>query len=194
MGMKKLTEGRGDILSKHGKRKEHHALKIHVTSNFPQRSRDIESRRNSTKGLSLFDTSRKLQSTCFSPHPSPPPPTPAIKNLLSGKHQITTKAVSCPELEAFRGEGWRETATFARYTCSDILRAPPLQIKSPLFRKFFPWALFLRITLFLNGERITTIILLHEKFLQYDWLRAMVFQLNLKYVHVKITKLLRAVI
>ena len=79
MGMKKLTEGRGDILNKHGKRKEHHTLKIHVTSNFPQRSRDIESRRNSTKGLSLFDTSRKLQSTCFSPHPSPPPPHPGHK-------------------------------------------------------------------------------------------------------------------
>ena len=32
------------------------------------------------------------------------------------------------------------------------------------------------------------IILLHEKFLQFDWLRAVVFQLNLKYLHVKITK------
>ena len=31
------------------------------------------------------------------------------------------------------------------------------------------------------------IILLHEKFLQFDWLRAVVFQLNLKYLHVKIT-------
>ena len=30
--------------------------------------------------------------------------------------------------------------------------------------------------------------LLHEKFLQFDWLRAVVFQLNLKYLHVKITK------
>ena len=30
-------------------------------------------------------------------------------------------------------------------------------------------------------------ILLHEKFLQFDWLRAVVFQLNLKYLHEKIT-------
>ena len=30
-------------------------------------------------------------------------------------------------------------------------------------------------------------ILLPEKFLQFDWLRADVFQLNLKYLHVKIT-------
>ena len=30
--------------------------------------------------------------------------------------------------------------------------------------------------------------LLYEKFLQFDWLRSVVFQLNLKYLHVKITK------
>ena len=41
---------------------------------------------------------------------------------------------------------------------------------------------------------ITTIILLHEKFLQFDWLRAVVFQLNLKYLHVKITNLLQVVV
>ena len=34
---------------------------------------------------------------------------------------------------------------------------------------------------------IPIIILLHEKFWQFDWLRAVVFQLNLKYLHVKIT-------
>ena len=37
-------------------------------------------------------------------------------------------------------------------------------------------------------------ILLPEKFLQFDWLRAVVFQLNLKYPHVKITKLLWVVV
>ena len=36
--------------------------------------------------------------------------------------------------------------------------------------------------------------LLHEKLLQFDWLRALVFQLNLKYLHVKITNLLRVVV
>ena len=41
---------------------------------------------------------------------------------------------------------------------------------------------------------ISTVILLHEKFLQFDWLRAVVFQLNLKYLHVKITNLLRVVV
>ena len=40
----------------------------------------------------------------------------------------------------------------------------------------------------------TYVILLHEKFLQFDWLRAAVFQLNLKYLHVKITNLLRVVV
>ena len=36
-------------------------------------------------------------------------------------------------------------------------------------------------------KRLFPFILLHEKFLQFDWLRAVVFQLNLKYLHVKIT-------
>ena len=37
-------------------------------------------------------------------------------------------------------------------------------------------------------------ILLHEKFLEFDWPRAVVFQLNMKYQHVKITNLLRVVV
>ena len=41
---------------------------------------------------------------------------------------------------------------------------------------------------------IRTIILLHEKFLQFYWLRAVVFQLNLKYLHVKITNVLWVVV
>ena len=39
-----------------------------------------------------------------------------------------------------------------------------------------------------------TDVLLNEKFLQLAWLRAVAFQLNLKYLHVKITKLLRVVV
>ena len=31
-----------------------------------------------------------------------------------------------------------------------------------------------------------TMFILHEKFLKFDWLRAVVFQLNLKHIHVKI--------
>ena len=38
------------------------------------------------------------------------------------------------------------------------------------------------------------LIPLHEKFLQSDWLRAVVLQLNLKYLHVKITTLLWVVV
>ena len=41
--------------------------------------------------------------------------------------------------------------------------------------------------------QLVCVILLHEKFLQFDWLTAVVFQLNLKYLHVKITNLLRVV-
>ena len=43
-------------------------------------------------------------------------------------------------------------------------------------------------------DAIKPLILLHEKFLQFDWLRAVIFQLNLKYLHVKITNLLRVVV
>ena len=41
---------------------------------------------------------------------------------------------------------------------------------------------------------INTTSTLLEKFLQFDWLRAVVFQHNLKYLHVKITNLLRVVV
>ena len=41
---------------------------------------------------------------------------------------------------------------------------------------------------------IKDITLLHEKFLKFDWLRAAVFQLNLKYLRVKITNLLWVVV
>ena len=43
-------------------------------------------------------------------------------------------------------------------------------------------------------NKVLRIILLHEKFLQFYWFRAVVFQLNLKYVHVKITNLLWVVV
>ena len=47
----------------------------------------------------------------------------------------------------------------------------------------------MRLTLTLpTRDAVRLIILLYEKFLQSDWLRAVVFQLNLKYLHVKITK------
>ena len=45
-----------------------------------------------------------------------------------------------------------------------------------------------------RGFTVKAIILLYEKFLQFDWLRAVVFQLNLKYLHVKITNLLWVVV
>ena len=45
-----------------------------------------------------------------------------------------------------------------------------------------------------SGILILPFILLQDKVLQFDWLRAAVFQLNLKYLHVKITNLLRVVV
>ena len=45
-----------------------------------------------------------------------------------------------------------------------------------------------------HNDNINNIILLGEKFLQFDWLRAVAFQLNLKYLQVKITNLLWVVV
>ena len=45
-----------------------------------------------------------------------------------------------------------------------------------------------------SDETFQYFILLHEKFLQFDWLRVVVFQLNVKYLPVKITNLLRVVV
>ena len=49
------------------------------------------------------------------------------------------------------------------------------------------------LNFFYQNHGLSPLILLHEKFLQSDWLKAVVFQLNLKYLHVKITKPLRVV-
>ena len=45
-----------------------------------------------------------------------------------------------------------------------------------------------------RNDNINNIVLLREKFLQFDWLRAVAFQLNLKYLQVKITNLLWVVV
>ena len=45
---------------------------------------------------------------------------------------------------------------------------------------------FIDILSLVNILTSSFFILLHEKFLQFDWLKAVLFQLNLKYLHVKI--------
>ena len=40
---------------------------------------------------------------------------------------------------------------------------------------------------YISVSTYSRFILLHEKFLQFDWRRRVVFQLNLKYPHFKIT-------
>ena len=40
---------------------------------------------------------------------------------------------------------------------------------------------------YLQMTKVTFVIRLYGKFLQFDWLRAVVFQRNLKYLDVKIT-------
>ena len=55
--------------------------------------------------------------------------------------------------------------------------------------------IYASITTFSHPVRgIYFFILPFEKLLQFDWPRVVVFQLNLKYLHVKITNLLRVVV
>ena len=66
-------------------------------------------------------------------------------------------------------------------------------MKGPGWRSRFDPGL--RFSFFLiETLSITGLILLHEKFLQFDWLRAVSFQLNFKDLHVKITKPLPVVV
>ena len=61
-------------------------------------------------------------------------------------------------------------------------------------RKYYPNMTNHSKQIYDNFLLINFFILLHEKFLQFDWLRAVAFQLNLKYLHGKITNLLWVVI
>ena len=51
-----------------------------------------------------------------------------------------------------------------------------------------------KYTHLISEAYLTQFILLNEKLLQFDWLRAVVFQLILKYLHVKITNVVRIVV
>ena len=69
--------------------------------------------------------------------------------------------------------------------------------KSKHFGDFkIPWLLFItrRVANPLDFHRYNYIHTYYHKFLQFDWLRAVVFQLNLKYLYVKITNLLWVVV
>ena len=74
---------------------------------------------------------------------------------------------------------------------STVLDVLEYCLRITAFCLFLKTSISLRLRL--NPES-TNIILLHEKFLQFDWLRAVVFQLNLKYLHVNITKQLMVVV
>ena len=64
----------------------------------------------------------------------------------------------------------------------------------PQLAGFSLGSFFATIFNFICKIAVVTFILQHEKFLQFHWLRAVVFKLNLKYLHVKITNLLRVVV
>ena len=93
--------------------------------------------------------------------------------------------------------GWTNPAPNARPVMSK--RKAPVTIHTRFSRacSLFDVRLVLQYaaeTAVACNVEITSFIPLHEKFLQLDWLRVVVFQLNLKYLHVKITNLLRVVV
>ena len=77
--------------------------------------------------------------------------------------------------------------------CSQFTRCILCLKERPKEKKIRPVFLCFEKDLCSTGLRYK-FIPLYEKFLQFDWLRAVVFQLNLKYLHVKITNLLRVVV
>ena len=75
---------------------------------------------------------------------------------------------------------------------------PPKRVTSPTWgpprqcKQALRWSLAFvpKVTVVKRFNCISLIIPLYEKFRQFDWLRAVVFPLNLKYLHVEITNLL----
>ena len=74
------------------------------------------------------------------------------------------------------------------YVKKNILKIPPHVLLPE--DKVKKWLFPIRLITIWRPNVILSFILLHEKLLQFDWLRTVVFQLNLKYLHMKITNLL----
>ena len=91
----------------------------------------------------------------------------------------------------------RQKATEVKYKCEESLTKQSIFVEySLLQKKYLSFATKIDHRKHKIGQiyiwnpmttRFIMFILLHEKFLQFDWLRGVVFQLNLKYLHVKVT-------
>ena len=136
-------------------------------------------RRGCTRLLLYFNTNKPHSFFCRIPV--------VLENCRScqrrggGAHPLHPPPRSAPGREHFRMR-WRSL-----YKLADERRVKPDtsgRVNSIWIR--YVWSGHKRV-------QLVCVILLHEKFLQFDWLTAVVFQLNLKYLHVKITNLLRVV-
>ena len=91
---------------------------------------------------------------------------PSQQNFAWGTHSLRNRYIGCPCI------------CYASFQSFHTFRGHPTSLAfldvRLLYVKFF--------------------MLLHDKFLQFDWLGAMVFRLNLKYLHVKITNLLLVIV
>ena len=141
----------------------------------------------------------------------------AALTLVVLRHELLSPAVPDPKRAIIKAKvmcwiwnngGWgtkplrREWVQFVgRFLKeSGVLKKKGYANEINTWMKFFCWVLRAfcvtspEIQCYVFKKGINLVILLHEKFLQFDWLRAVVFQLNLKYLHVKITNLFPLVV
>ena len=67
------------------------------------------------------------------------------------------------------------------YSTKSLVNAT-CELEKPQQRKWKAEIIIIIVIIIITIIIIIIIILLHEKFLQFDWLRAVVLQLNLKYL------------
>ena len=130
------------------------------------------------------------------------------KEILSWWEWATVVNVDCVShllwwichSERLLGRGWADdlaTKAFAYISlCLNIDNRPPDSLSEMLFNlrdALVPLMCYLKNAwaqcVWNYFTTVPQFILLHEKFLRFNWFRAVVFQLNLKYLHVKLQTL-----
>ena len=93
---------------------------------------------------------------------------------------IILSQITCKEARIWTSF-WLDRKQYGWFAMFRLAKMPPSVSCCWFESAFFRCAISSEI-----HTRVRYVILLHEKFLQFDWLRVVVFQLNLKYLHVKI--------
>ena len=101
------------------------------------------------------------------------------RNLHMKSSKVSIKTRSTPASLSFKGQATKHTTV--KWSIVNGV------IKNEGFSKEWRYQTLNYFKHRLGLVKLPHVILLPEKFLPFDWLRAEVFQLNLKYLHVKIT-------